>query len=103
LQFQDLAFLLAQSHGWQRHGLLTNEIENDFQFHHMNPTVAPYSLDETRESRCHCGNLLARLRPEGVELKCRRCKRVILIPWGTSSTWHGITVQLPEVKKDKAD
>ena len=30
--------------------------------------------------RCHCGNLLARLVPGGVELKCRRCKRRIVIP-----------------------
>jgi hypothetical protein len=30
--------------------------------------------------RCHCGNLLARLVPEGVEIKCRRCKRKVLIP-----------------------
>jgi len=25
--------------------------------------------------RCQCGNLLARLVPDGVELKCRRWKR----------------------------
>jgi hypothetical protein len=37
---------------------------------------------EERECRCHCGNLLARLRNEGVELKCRRCKRTVLISWG---------------------
>jgi len=30
--------------------------------------------------RCLCGSLLARLVPEGVELKCRRCKRQIVIP-----------------------
>lgn len=29
--------------------------------------------------RCHCGSLLARLVPEGVEIKCRRCKRRIVI------------------------
>jgi hypothetical protein len=29
--------------------------------------------------RCHCGSLLARLVPEGVELKCRRCKRQVII------------------------
>ena len=31
------------------------------------------------ECRCGCGSLLARLRPDGVELKCRRCKRVITL------------------------
>lgn len=30
--------------------------------------------------RCCCGSLLARLVPDGVELKCRRCKRQIIIP-----------------------
>jgi hypothetical protein len=31
------------------------------------------------ECRCGCGSLLARLRPDGVELKCRRCKRAITL------------------------
>jgi hypothetical protein len=30
--------------------------------------------------RCHCGSLLARVVPDGVEVKCRRCKRRIVIP-----------------------
>jgi phage FluMu protein Com len=30
--------------------------------------------------RCECGSLLARLTARGVEVKCRRCKRIILIP-----------------------
>jgi phage FluMu protein Com len=30
--------------------------------------------------RCLCGSLLARLVPEGVELKCRRCKRQVIVP-----------------------
>jgi len=29
--------------------------------------------------RCECGNLLARMAPEGIEMKCRRCKRIVLI------------------------
>jgi phage FluMu protein Com len=35
---------------------------------------------EAEALRCHCGNLLARLVPGGVEIKCRRCKRTIVIP-----------------------
>jgi phage FluMu protein Com len=31
------------------------------------------------EMRCGCGNLLARLVSGGVELKCRRCKRTIVL------------------------
>jgi len=30
--------------------------------------------------RCLCGSLLARLVPNGVELKCRKCKRQIVVP-----------------------
>jgi phage FluMu protein Com len=30
--------------------------------------------------RCLCGSLLARLVPGGVELKCRRCKRQVIVP-----------------------
>lgn len=30
--------------------------------------------------RCACGSLLARRVPEGIELKCRRCKRTVVIP-----------------------
>jgi hypothetical protein len=30
--------------------------------------------------RCACGSLLARRVQEGVELKCRRCKRTVVIP-----------------------
>jgi phage FluMu protein Com len=33
--------------------------------------------------RCECGNLLARLVPAGVEIKCRRCKRQVIIPLGS--------------------
>ncbi|MFP2911622.1 hypothetical protein ACLESD_42675 [Pyxidicoccus sp. 3LFB2] len=32
------------------------------------------------EVRCLCGSLLARLVPEGVELKCRRCHRTQVVP-----------------------
>lgn len=30
--------------------------------------------------RCSCGSLLARLVAEGVELKCRRCKSIVILP-----------------------
>jgi hypothetical protein len=49
------------------------------------PTLTP-TLSGSRctpadgDLRCHCGNLLARLVAGGVELKCRRCKRTVLVP-----------------------
>jgi hypothetical protein len=44
------------------------------------------------DHRCACGSLLARLSAHGVELKCRRCKRVVVIPWSTQAAWHGFDV-----------
>lgn len=35
---------------------------------------------ECQDFRCCCGSLLARVTPEGVQLKCRRCKRTLLVP-----------------------
>ena len=29
--------------------------------------------------RCECGNLLAKLASEWIELKCRRCKRILQV------------------------
>ena len=38
------------------------------------------SRPSDRELRCDCGSLMARVVDAGVELKCRRCKRVVLVP-----------------------
>ncbi len=45
----------------------------------MNTPVAPpaTAIDE----RCVCGHLVAKVTPRGVEVLCRRCKRVHRIPW----------------------
>jgi len=32
-----------------------------------------------RDVRCHCGSLMARVTDGGIELKCRRCKRVVVV------------------------
>jgi hypothetical protein len=32
------------------------------------------------DCRCLCGSLMARIVAGGVELKCRRCKRTLLVP-----------------------
>lgn len=36
--------------------------------------------DARRELRCQCGSLMARVTAAGIELKCRRCKRVVVVP-----------------------
>jgi phage FluMu protein Com len=40
---------------------------------------------EARDARCDCGNLLARLTVRGVEVKCRRCKRIVVLPLETGT------------------
>jgi phage FluMu protein Com len=35
----------------------------------------------TTDCRCLCGSLIARRVDGGVELKCRRCKRLVFVPW----------------------
>jgi phage FluMu protein Com len=40
--------------------------------------------------RCPCGSLLARLVPGGVELKCRRCKRQVVIPLASENELKGM-------------
>jgi len=37
--------------------------------------------EDDKEARCDCGHLVAKLRRDGVELKCKRCKRLVLIPF----------------------
>ena len=34
---------------------------------------------DPNECRCVCGSLVARRVPDGVELKCRRCKRTVVL------------------------
>jgi hypothetical protein len=36
---------------------------------------------DPNQRRCACGKLLARATRGGLELKCSRCRRLVLIPW----------------------
>jgi len=54
----------------------------------MNPQQDEAPCDaavDTDDCRCLCGSLLARLVTGGVELKCRRCKRTLLVPFEPGS------------------
>ncbi len=35
---------------------------------------------ESEDFRCVCGSLICKITPLGVEVKCRKCKRIQLIP-----------------------
>jgi hypothetical protein len=39
------------------------------------------------ETRCECGQLIAKMRQAGIELKCKRCKRIVLIPFSAIEGW----------------
>jgi hypothetical protein len=32
------------------------------------------------DHRCDCGAVVCRLTDRGVEIKCRRCKRIVVVP-----------------------
>jgi hypothetical protein len=50
--------------------------------------AAPRPLPARAEDcRCRCGGLVARIVPAGVEIKCRRCKRDLLVPWSARDGW----------------
>ncbi len=38
------------------------------------------STCDSEDFRCVCGSLMCKITPLGVELKCRKCKRIQLIP-----------------------
>ena len=57
---------------------------------------------DTTSLRCCCGSLLARLVNDGVELKCRRCKRQVVIPFTAErqqvAGYKGATFSIPKTK-----
>ena len=50
------------------------------------------------ELRCHCGSLMARVTADGIELKCRRCKRVVLLAANDERRgWVAVPLHVSEV------
>ncbi len=47
-------------------------------------TVENYQM---LEARCECGQLIAKICEQGLELKCKRCKRVVVIPFSSIEGW----------------
>jgi phage FluMu protein Com len=54
---------------------------------------SPGAPGETSETRCECGQLIAKVRGQRLELKCKRCKRIVIIPFSSIEGWS--TVQSP--------
>jgi len=46
---------------------------------------------QSLETRCECGQLIAKVRGQGLELKCKRCKRIVVIPFSSIEGWGTAT------------
>lgn len=51
------------------------------------PTTPTHCRSTNQETRCECGQLIAKMRGQGIELKCKRCKRIVLIPFSSIEGW----------------
>ncbi|MCE3223014.1 MAG: Mu-like prophage FluMu protein com (modular protein) [Nitrospira sp.] len=51
----------------------------------------PASSCRTNETRCECGQLIAKVCVQGLELKCKRCKRIVVIPFTSIEGWGTVT------------
>lgn len=49
--------------------------------------LIPPSCRPSSETRCECGQLIAKVRGQGIELKCKRCKRIVIIPFSSIEGW----------------
>ena len=55
-------------------------------------TTSPISHSaDCGETRCECGQLIAKVRGRGLELKCKRCKRIVVIPFSSIKGWSRVT------------
>jgi phage FluMu protein Com len=50
-------------------------------------------MSEVAETRCECGQLIAKVRGKALELKCKRCKRIVIIPFNAIEGWTGSSSQ----------
>lgn len=53
--------------------------------------VSAVEQNQPRETRCECGQLIAKVCGQGLELKCKRCKRIVLIPFSSIEGWDALS------------
>lgn len=53
------------------------------------------ALDQ--EKRCECGQLIAKVQADGLQMKCKRCKRIVVIPFASIEGW---TLHSPPATQD---
>ena len=55
----------------------------------MASTTSPINHSaDCGETRCECGQLIAKVHGQGLELKCKRCKRIVVIPFSSIEGWR---------------
>ncbi len=52
--------------------------------------AAQSDTNHSNETRCECGQLIAKVRGQGIELKCKRCKRIVVIPFSSIEGWSTV-------------
>lgn len=58
----------------------------------MATTMSPTDHSpDCSETRCECGQLIAKVHGQGLELKCKRCKRIVVIPFSSIEGWNRVT------------
>ena len=53
-----------------------------------------YQPSPVEQCRCACGSLLAKKVEDGIEVKCRRCKRIVLIRYADIENWDKLTTEM---------
>lgn len=49
--------------------------------------IPSFERNHDLETRCECGQLIAKVCGQGLELKCKRCKRIVVIPFSSIEGW----------------
>jgi len=57
----------------------------------VRPTTPMSHSADCGETRCECGQLIAKVRGQGLELKCKRCKRIVVILFSSIKGWSTVT------------
>ena len=56
----------------------------------VTPKIPASERRQGRETRCECGQLIAKVAEGGLELKCKRCKRIVIIPFSDIGGWSNV-------------
>jgi hypothetical protein len=70
--------------------IVLNFIYTELRLHMVSSKSTQSGYSSQNETRCECGQLIAKVIGGGLELKCKRCKRIVIIPFSAIEGWSGI-------------